>query len=254
VDTRIDLPALIRARFPEAELMQLRDRKVRAFGGRGTTWRDLLADATAGIGWGGGEGVGPDISRLTYWVSGGRVVIGPAYQTPGLPGGSPDGQLFLPSEQIMEQLVGPPVSVAVDGQPLAEAVKQLRTLTGANIVIDARAREKAREPVAGTFDDVRLLTALQVLADQAGLKPVTLNNVYYLTDPPNAAVLQKQADRDLHGGPPGGTPAPAIPAGFVTDGYQYFPRTAEMKPVDPRTFGAGGSPVPGVQPVAGDRK
>ena len=113
-------------------------------------------------------------------------------------------------------------------------------------------------PVAGTFDDVRLLTVLQVLADQAGLKPVTLNNVYDLTDGPNAATLQKLADRDIHGpAGAGGGPAVAIPAGFVTDGYQYFPRTADMKPVDAARLGLGGLGggglplVPGTMPVPG---
>ena len=266
MDTRIDLPALLRAEFPQEELTALRDKQLMSFGGKGTTWGDLLADSTAGITWGGAEN-GPG-GRLTYWVSGYRLVVGPAYRTPSLPGGAngPDHQLFLSNEQVMEQLVGPPVSVAVEGRPLTEAVKQLRALTGANIVIDQRAKDKITAPVAGTFDDVRLLTVLQVLADQAGLKPVTLNNVYYLTDPINAVELQRQADADLHGPPQsqlmqGAGPSVTIPAGFVTDGYQYFPRTADMKPVDPRTIGAFGGqggggvqPLPGMKPVPAEKK
>jgi RNA polymerase sigma factor (sigma-70 family) len=254
IGTRVDLPALLRAGMPDDMVQALMDTKVRGFGGKGQTLADVLADACAGVVW---HGEGSSARRLTYWVSGNRVVLGPNYLTPVLPGGgltSNNAPLVSP-DQMVEQLVGPPVSAAFDGQTLAGAVRQLRGLSGANIVLDPRAADKATAPVAGSFDDVRLLTVLQVLGDMAGLKPVTLNNVYYLTDRENAAQLQKLVDRDLFG--PTASPVP-IPAGYVTDGYQYYPKPTDLKPVPPGGLGGfgaglgalgGGGPLPGTLPV-----
>jgi RNA polymerase sigma factor (sigma-70 family) len=240
---RIDMAACERLLpFPEDRLNTLYDTKLRTARTRGMTVADLLAEVATTF--------GNQERQYAFRVRGGQVLLGPAYRVPSLPGsgGRPDFTPMVMPEMLAEQVVGPPVSVAITSQPLAGAVEQLRRLTGANIVLDARAKEAAKQDVAGSFDDVRLLTVLQVLGDMAGLKPVTLNNVYYLTTPENAAPLQKLADRDLHGPLAGGglgvggqPPAVAIPAGFVTDGYQYFPRTADMKPVDPRAVGALGT-------------
>lgn len=152
---------------------------------------------------------------------------------------------------MIEQVSGPPVSVAIERQPLARAIDQLRAQTGANIVVDfgRMTTEPAKTEITATFDDVRLFTALQVIGDMAGLKPVAMNNVYYLTSPENAHQLQEEVNRDLFGGrEPAGQVL--VPPGFVTDGYQYFPRTADMKPADPfaKAYLGGGGPG-GVKPV-----
>ena len=111
---------------------------------------------------------------------------------------------------MIEQIVGEPVSIAWEDKPFADAIKELRRLTGANIVLDARCKDEAKQAVAGTFDDTRLLTVLTVLADQCGLKPVAMNNVYYVTHPENADRLQKGINRDLFGEPD--PPPAAAPA------------------------------------------
>ncbi len=63
----------------------------------------------------------------------------------------------------------------------------------------------------GTFDDVRLLTALELLADMCELKVVSNSNVFYITGVENAAKMQKQIHRDLFGDP---APPPPPPGGF----------------------------------------
>ncbi len=181
---------------------------------RGMSVADMLTDALAQIETGGGGGVAG--FTFTYRVRGNQVLIVPAYQPPVLPGSGAHSepgsiQPLVDSRRLLEQIVGPPVSLAIEDKPLTAAVQELRKLTGANIVIDARCRDSARQAVSATFDDVRLLTALQILADMCELRPVALNNVYYITTPENAARLQREVNRDLFGEPPVPTP-PAAPA------------------------------------------
>lgn len=172
---------------------------------RGMTVGDLLNEALAQL---------PE--KSAYRIRGGQVAIVPAYIPPVPPGVNTDAALqhgpFIPSIQLSEQLHGEPVSIVADGKTLTETVKELRKLTGANIVIDARFRDKAKVEVDGSFNDTRLLTVLQVLGDMADLKPVTLNNVYYLTDAKNAEKLQKQVNRELFGDSGAGSPPPNVTA------------------------------------------
>lgn len=155
---------------------------------RGMTVADLLNEAVAQL-----------PGKAAYRIRGGQIIVVPAYVPPVAPGAADVNGPIIPQEQISEQLHGEPVSFVADGKTLSDAVKELRKLTGANIVIDARFREKAKVEVDGSFNDTRLLTVLQVLGDMADLKPVTLNNVFYLTDAKNAEKLQKQVNRELFG-------------------------------------------------------
>ena len=88
------------------------------------------------------------------------------------------------------------------------------------------------------------------------LKPVVMNNVFYITSPANAEKLQKKVYRELFGEPP--TPSIAIPAGYVTDGINYYLNPGNLKVLDVGAgggtgFGGGlGGGIPGVraaQPV-----
>jgi hypothetical protein len=197
---------------------------------RGMSVADMLADALAQIGTGGGE-AGSGFT-FTYRVRGNQVLIVPAYQPPVVPGsGNPEASLqLIGQKRLLEQIVGQPVSLAIEDKPLTAAVQELRKLTGANIVLDARCRDQAKQPVSATFDDVRLLTALQLLADMCELKPVVLNNVYYVTTPENAARLQKEVNRDLFGDLPVPTP-PAVPAPTPQPAPQ--PDKKNVKPAAP---------------------
>jgi hypothetical protein len=185
--------------------------------------------------------------RLAFRVRGNQLVIGPAYVPPYMPGPVADQTPQITPAKMIEQLNGPPVSVVFANTSITKAVQSLRRETGANIVLDPKvALTHEKEPtVTATFDDVRLRTVLQVVADVAGYRMVALDNVYYLTSPENAEQMLQELARPLHGGKePAGQVL--VPPGFVTDGYQYFPRTADMKPANPFT-GLGG--VAGVKPV-----
>ena len=108
---------------------------------------------------------------------------------------------------LAEQLLGEAVSVTIDEKSLTEAIRELRKLTGANIVLDIRMKDSAKMLVSGTFDGVRLLTVLELLTDMSNLKVVSNNNVFYITDAANAETMQRRVHRDLFGVP---TPPPVI--------------------------------------------
>jgi RNA polymerase sigma factor (sigma-70 family) len=247
---RLDMGAYMRANPPPD--WKFYEARVNLPLTRGMSVADLLADALAQLVI---TSEGGATIPFTYRVRGNQVLIVPAYVPPVVPGsGNPEQATpQIDQKRLLEQIVGQPVSLAIEDKPLTAVVQELRKLTGANIVIDARCRDSARMAVSATFDDVRLLTALQIMADMCELKPVAMNNVYYLTTPENAARLQKEVNRDLFGESAAQGSTVPIPAGFVTDGYQYFPRTADMKPVDPATFGpvllGSGGILPGVKPI-----
>jgi RNA polymerase sigma factor (sigma-70 family) len=239
LNVRLDTAAFKRLGSGDVEadgvpVAQLYEQKIALPVTRGMTAAELLTEAVAQL-----------PGKLAYRVRGNQVLIGPAYIPPYTPGsaGAVEPALIQPlveQRTITEQVAGPPVSLAIQNQPLSGAVDDLRKMTGANIVLDARCKDEAKELVSGTFDDVRLFTALTVLGDMCGLKPAYVNNVYYVTTPENAERMQKAFFQDLYGRPEAGAMTVAVPPGFVTDGYQYFPRTADMKAVDPATVRFGG--------------
>jgi RNA polymerase sigma factor (sigma-70 family) len=81
----------------------------------------------------------------------------------------------------------PLVRVRFDQRPLAEVLQELAAATAYNIVLDVRVGDKAKEPVSATLTNVPLDTAVRVLADMADLKPVQVDNVFYVTTRDNAA-------------------------------------------------------------------
>ena len=131
--------------------------------------------------------------NCSYRIRGNQIVIGPSYK------------LFSNNPLvILEQKLGAPVFFSIDNRPISEAVQELKRMTGANIILDARSeREKSNELiVSGTFDDVRLHTVLDLLSDMCGLKLVVVNNVYYITNPANARTMQQKVDKGLFSEPP----------------------------------------------------
>jgi hypothetical protein len=102
----------------------------------------------------------------------------------------------------------PVVELAVTNCPLQDALSDLADVGDFNIVLDARAGEAARHPVTATFKTTPVDTAARVLADMAGLKPILVENVLYVTTPENAARPErepgKRASRKRAGPPAGG--------------------------------------------------
>ncbi len=193
------------------EIKQMYDVKIRYTVSATYSLGDLLTDACAQL-----------PGRCAYRIRHNQVLIGPAFLPAVTPGagatGGEGGQLNIAPNVLTEQLLGESVSVAIEEQPLTAAIAELRKITGANIVLDARAKDKAKQAVSGTFDDARLFTALELLADMCDLKVVSNNNVFYITAPDNAAKMQKRIHADLFGEPVPPQPPQPMPNATVPPG------------------------------------
>jgi hypothetical protein len=133
-----------------------------------------------------------------------------------------DTALVTPADKAAERQLGQTIHLDADALPLKDVLQRLARDTGANVVLDQRLTKEGQTAVTARLDDVPLETAVEVLADQAGLKAVRLSNVLYVTTEARAEKLHRP-------------PVAAAPAG----GWQVWPD------------GAGGfrlTPPPGVVP------
>jgi hypothetical protein len=89
----------------------------------------------------------------------------------------------------------PLVFAEFEKTPLPEALKKLAGDADANIVLDARAADKAKAPVTARLISVPLDTAVLLLADMADLKPVEMDGVYYVTTKENAQKLREEREK-----------------------------------------------------------
>ena len=96
------------------------------------------------------------------------------------------------------------VNIDADGKSLAETLKELADETGANVVIDPRAKKTADEKITLKIDDVPLESAVRLAADMGGLAVVRMSNVLFVTTEARADKLRPDADRPL--GPTPGNP------------------------------------------------
>lgn len=142
-------------------------------------------------------------SSLAYRIRNNQIFIVPGYMPTGQGAAGK-----ITGDQLLEQEMGEPVTLSIKDKSFADAVEDLRRTTGANIVIDSRQTDKTSFHVSATLNDVRLLSALRVLADMCELAPVAMDNVYYITSKSNAAELQKEMDQKRFSMPAGGVQLP----------------------------------------------
>jgi RNA polymerase sigma factor (sigma-70 family) len=249
ISARVDLPAFSRLSPLPADF-RIYEVKLKFPVTTGMSVADLLADAVAQLSpnetdlQSGRIGVG-------YRVRNGVVLIGPAYRPVALPGrvNTEDSPMLIEHHKLVEQTFGEPVSLALEEVPLKAAIAELRRLTGANIVVDFNKADVGNNSlVSVTFDDVRLYTALEIVGDMCGLKPVFRNNVYYLTSSENAEKLQKKVSEELFGRQ---QKPLAVPAGYLTDGINLYLNPGNLKPeVFNGSLGGGLGIKPGVEPAS----
>jgi hypothetical protein len=146
------------------------------------------------------------------------------------------------------------VSLDCEKEELGAALKKLGRETATNLVVDPRAAKEAKVEVSLQMEDVPLETAVRLLSEMAGLKPVRVGNVLFVTakatanemraDPELVQPMQGRPGMDfiLPGqpgiqfnpgiiGPGGGPVAPGVPAiGTVPVNP---PPTEDKKPIDP---------------------
>jgi hypothetical protein len=121
--------------------------------------------------------VGSGLRRILSQYSLSYVIIG-------------DMVLITSEETAIQRQLRQRVSVRFENLQLNAALRQLARETATNLVIDARVSKKALKPVTVTLDEVPLETAVKLLANLAGLKPVRVGNVLYVTTKSNAAELR----------------------------------------------------------------
>lgn len=77
-------------------------------------------------------------------------------------------------------------AVNINQRPLTQALDELAEWSGTTILVDRRVWQKAQVRVTAKLSFFQLETAVRLLTDMAGLKPVVVDNVIYVTSPENA--------------------------------------------------------------------
>jgi hypothetical protein len=135
-----------------------------------------------------------------------------------------DTVLITTEEVASQRQVRQRISVDFESTPLQTALRQLARQTAANLIVDARAAKDAQNPVSLKLDDVSLEVAVQLLADMAGLRPVRVGNVLYVTTKNNATELQASLNSQNR---PDRAPGAEMPVYYPTS------RTVRAKIVPP---------------------
>ncbi len=137
------------------------------------------------------------------------------------------------------------VSVDLSKVDLAAAMRQIGRETAANVVVDARAEKEAKVEVTLRLEDVPLETAVRLLAEMAGLKPVRVGNTLFVTRKEIAAEMRN--DPDFAQQNPAISNAYAAPNGAsvsIING-QVFANAAGGTPIAPAPVPAPNPPVNG---------
>jgi type II secretory pathway component GspD/PulD (secretin) len=109
-----------------------------------------------------------------------------------------DTVLISTDDVVVQRQLKQRVSIDVEKLDLAAALKKLSKDTATNVMLDSRVSEKARKTeVSLQMEDVPLETAVRLLAEVAGLKPVKVGNVYLVTT--KAIAGEMRNDPDLNG-------------------------------------------------------
>ena len=203
------------------------ERKISLAVVKGLSVRDVLQEIESVFI--GAEGSG---TRIGIRVKGNQIILGQGSVAITMPGQGvalpyEEPPKLVTQDEIARILNGPIVGIAAENLPLSEFVNQLRDQTGANIVVDARLKEKMQQPITLTLNDTHLMTALKIAGDAYDLAPAVVGNVYYLTSKENAEKLLKETYRDIYG-----VMLVPVPSGTVTDGLRLYEKPANLKASD----------------------
>jgi type II secretory pathway component GspD/PulD (secretin) len=108
-----------------------------------------------------------------------------------------DTVLVSTDDAAMTRQLKQRVSIDVEKLDLAAALKKLSKETAANVLLDSRVPGKlAKTEVTLEMDDVPLETAVRLIAETAGLKPVRIGNVLMVTT--KAIANEIRSDPDMN--------------------------------------------------------
>jgi hypothetical protein len=115
-----------------------------------------------------------------------------------------DTVIVTTEDMAMHRQFKQKVSLDLDKVEFEKALKDLSKETAVQVVVDKKIAKEAATQVSMQLDDVPLETAVRLLCEQAGVKPVRMGNVLYITSAANAKELRTEPDLAPPGGPGGG--------------------------------------------------
>ena len=129
-----------------------------------------------------------------------------------------DSVIVTTDEMAMYRQMRQRVNIDFDSAEFATAIKQLARDTATNLIIDARSMKEAKGAVTLQLEDVPLETAVRLMSEMVGLKPVRVGNVMFICSKASAADLKTDTDLvppTVTPGQPGMMfPPGALPPGF----------------------------------------
>jgi hypothetical protein len=162
-----------------------------------------------------------------------------------------DTVLITTDDMAMHRQMRQHVNVDVEGVSMTEAVRRLARETGTNVLIDTRVNKEADTKVTLQLEDVPLDTAIRLMAEMAGLKPVRVGNVLFVTSKANANDMRQDPDLANPNNPynpvyPVPVPGGMFPGGIggIVPGIAVAPVPPPAVPVDPTV------PAPDITPPA----
>jgi hypothetical protein len=149
------------------------------------------------------------------------------------------------------------ISVDMSKVDLAGALRRITRETAVNLILDSRVDKEAKTEVTLQVEDVPLETAVRLLSEMAGLKPVRVGNTLFVTkkeiaaemrnDPDIAQQNQQGVANSIYTLPAGGVPQQVIIGNaLATPGQIAVP--APVPPAPPPANSSAPAP-PGVAPV-----
>ncbi len=157
-----------------------------------------------------------------------------------------DSLLITSEEMAWNRQFRQRVNIELEAVPLGKALKDLSRETATNIVLDPRSLKLAQTPISLELEDVPLESAVRLIAEVAGLKPVRVGNVLFVTAEERADKLKVDSEQPLapwfaprtdSGGP--GMPLPPLGPG--------------NPPPPPGVVPGNMPPAPGIDPMNNDR-
>jgi hypothetical protein len=139
-----------------------------------------------------------------------RSLLAPLHLTYAIVG---DTVVITTEEAAVARQLRQRVSLDLDKTHLAVALKQLARDTATNLLVDPRVTKEAETAVTLQLDDVPLETAVRLMAELAGLKPVRMGNVLLVTNKATAAELRAEPELVPPLKPGGGTDDVVVPGG-----------------------------------------
>ncbi len=89
-----------------------------------------------------------------------------------------------------QYLLGEKVFAVFKNTALSDALDELSEQTGVTFVIDPRVSDKAKGSISATFAGNSALAAVVVLTNMAGVEPMVLGDIVYMTTAANVKTLQ----------------------------------------------------------------